>query len=316
MRKIVTKDGKPVVVEVAKPECLHRDEILVRTDLAAYNALDIHREVDSSIAPGIEFVGEVLATGTDVLDLHEGEKVAGLVSSGAFAEYLVIPRGLVVSVPPAIPLTAAAGMMQMFTIAWDAIRTANRVLPEKPTSCLVRGANSSIGSALMQLLRIEGIEAIGTVRAVKPTLNSSDVVLDSDHAITGLDQFDVVFNCVGPKYANADLQLVGLRGVVIFIGGSGGMDHEVCFTPLFQKRVTLIGTTFHSRTTAEKSEMIRQLNDQVLPLLIHKGVSVTVDGIFPYWQIERARERFLSDAKAGKVLVDFRQSRTQHNEAQ
>lgn len=147
-------------------------EILVRVHASTVNRTDcayrsgrpwINRAVCGWSRPrvevlGSEFAGIVIGVGEDVTRYELGDRVFGFVDGrpGAHAEMLTVAvDGLVAPVPSGLTLAAAAPGMEGGHYAHACLRVTGLGRGDR---ALVHGATGAIGTALVQLLRAEGVE--------------------------------------------------------------------------------------------------------------------------------------------------------------
>lgn len=106
---VITKHGDPSVldvVEVDKPKPTST-EILVKVKATSLNRADLMQRMGfypdpfpgAYEIPGLEFSGTVEACGAEVKTWQPGDEVMGIVSGGAYAEYLVVPEMQAMRVP-------------------------------------------------------------------------------------------------------------------------------------------------------------------------------------------------------------------------
>ena len=108
---------------------------------------------------GTDAAGTVLEVGDGVDDLRVGDRVAGFVDSGAFAEVGVTRRARVTRVPDDLTLRDAAALV---TAAEASQRAIGLLRLEAASTVLVNGAAGAVGSAVTQLLAADGHRVIGT----------------------------------------------------------------------------------------------------------------------------------------------------------
>lgn len=113
------------------------------------------------ITPGFEFAGVVDAVGDGVLDLSPGQRVFGLTRFGAYATSVVVPRDRVFAVPTDLSFEQAAGFSVVYLTAWYGL--LHLAHPRAGDKILVHSAAGGVGSALLQLCRASGLDAVGVV---------------------------------------------------------------------------------------------------------------------------------------------------------
>ncbi|WP_338751941.1 quinone oxidoreductase family protein [Janibacter alittae] len=166
--------GGPEVVEIrdVPTPSPGSGEVLVRVHATTVNRTDcayrsgrpwINRVVCGWPRPrvqilGSEYAGTVAALGKGVTRWAEGERVFGFVDGrpGAHAELLVVAAdGLIAPVPAGMEVEAAAPAMEGAFYAHAFLRVTGLGRGHR---ALVHGATGTIGTALVQLLRAEGVE--------------------------------------------------------------------------------------------------------------------------------------------------------------
>jgi NADPH:quinone reductase len=113
--------------------------------------------------PGYEIVGVVEKTGAGVVAPREGELVADLCVVGGYAQYAIRPARFLVRVPDGIDPAEAVCIPLAYLTAFQML-TRCRDLPSGAT-ILVIGASGTVGTALLDLARHLGLQAIGTCSA-------------------------------------------------------------------------------------------------------------------------------------------------------
>ncbi|MGA1656288.1 MAG: alcohol dehydrogenase catalytic domain-containing protein, partial [Ilumatobacteraceae bacterium] len=134
MRAVVlTQFGEPDVLRIAEVPVPTpaSDEILVRVHATALNRADLLQRrgfypnpfPGEHDIPGMEFAGEVVAapSGARASRWKPGAHVMGIVSGGAYAEYLTIPADQAMRTPRGMALRDAAAIPEVFITAWDAL---------------------------------------------------------------------------------------------------------------------------------------------------------------------------------------------------
>ena len=147
-------------------------------------------KVDSSMdklgSSGYSVSGEVVAVGAGVEDFHVGDLVAaGGAGLALHAEYVVVPKNLVVHVPEGLKL-AYASMGTVGSIAMHGVRRADLRLGEYGVV---------VGCGLMGLLAIQMLKASGVKVActdVNPSRLALAKELGSDKVINSVEEDPVV----------------------------------------------------------------------------------------------------------------------------
>src|SRR5580692_3686138 len=113
--------------------------------------------------PGYDLVGVVETTGPGVTAPREGQLVADLCVVGGYAQYAIRPARFLVPVPNGIDPAEAVCIPLAYLTAFQML-TRYRQLPPGATILAV-GASGTVGTALLDLARHFGLNAIGTCSA-------------------------------------------------------------------------------------------------------------------------------------------------------
>jgi NADPH2:quinone reductase len=98
--------------------------------------------------------------GDGVSGVEPGQLVAALPISGAYAEYVCLPERELVPVPSELDAAEAVSLVLNYITAYQMLHRSARVRPGQRV--LIHGAAGGVGSALLQLGRLAGLEMYGT----------------------------------------------------------------------------------------------------------------------------------------------------------
>ncbi|HSE66452.1 MAG TPA: medium chain dehydrogenase/reductase family protein [Gemmatimonadales bacterium] len=212
-RIIVTHYGGPdalQVVEEDRPEP-KQGEVRVRVLAAGVSLPDllaregVHPETPPvPFTPGWDLVGVVDRLGEGVSGLEPGQMVAALPISGAYAENVCLPSGELVPVPSGLDAAEAVCLVLNYVTAYQMMHRSAKVTRSR--SVLIHGAAGGVGTALLQLGRIAGLEMYGTCssRGASAVADLGGIPIDyrqldfvnEIHRVTG-EGVDVVFESIG-----------------------------------------------------------------------------------------------------------------------
>ena len=234
---VITKHGDPSVlnvVEVDKPTP-KRDEILVKVRATSLNRADLMQRMGfypdpfpgAHEIPGLEFAGTVEACGGSAKKWNLGDQVMGIVSGGAYAEYLVLPEMQAISVPNNIALSNAAAIPEVFMTAWDALVCQANL--KAGQWALVHAGASGVGTAAIQICKAIGAYVVVTCSAGK---RDACLALGADLAIDYKTQdfvevalqathgkgVSAVLDVIGGDYLNRNVAALALKGSIVQVG--------------------------------------------------------------------------------------------------
>ena len=171
-RIIVTHYGGPDALQVVEEECPEPQpgEARVRVVAAGVSLPDImaregvHPETPPvPFTPGWDLVGVVDRLGDGASGIEPGQVVAALPITGAYAEYVCLPHREFVPVPAGLDAAEAVSLVLNYVTAYQMLHRSARVRPGQ--RALIHGAAGGVGSALLQLGRLAGLEMYGTCSA-------------------------------------------------------------------------------------------------------------------------------------------------------
>jgi NADPH2:quinone reductase len=115
--------------------------------------------------PGWDVVGTVEALGEGAEALPVGTTVAAMPIVGGYAEYICLPLAELVRVPPPLDPAEAVCLILNYVTAYQMLHRSAQAKPGE--SALVHSAAGGVGTALLQLARLQGIQTYGTASAGK-----------------------------------------------------------------------------------------------------------------------------------------------------
>jgi len=212
-RIIVTHYGGPDALRVVEEECPETKdgEVRVRVLAAGVSLPDImaregvHPETPRlPFTPGWDLVGVVDRLGKNVSGIEPGQVVAALPIHGAYAEFVCLPQRELVPVAFGLDAAEAVSIVLNYTTAYQMLHRSAKVTSGQRV--LIHGAAGGVGTALLQLGRVAGLEMYGTCssRSAPAVSGLGGIPVDYEHqdfvkeihrlTIKGVD---VVFDPIG-----------------------------------------------------------------------------------------------------------------------
>ena len=115
--------------------------------------------------PGWDIVGTVDALGGGVGAVSLGATVAAMPIVGGYAEYLCLPASELIPVPPALDPAAAVCLILNYVTAYQMLHRSAQARPGE--TALIHSAAGGVGTALLELARLHGIQTYGTASTAK-----------------------------------------------------------------------------------------------------------------------------------------------------
>ena len=121
----------------------------------------IHPETPSvPFTPGWDLIGMVDRLGEGVTGVVPGQIVAAMPISGAYTEFVCLPERELISVPSGLDPAEGVSLILNYVTAYQMLHHSAKVRPGQRV--LIHGASGGVGTALLQLGRLDGLEMYGT----------------------------------------------------------------------------------------------------------------------------------------------------------
>jgi NADPH:quinone reductase len=339
-RVIVTRYGGPDALRVVEKECPapRAGEVRVRVLAAGVAMPDImaregvHPETPQvPYTPGWDLVGTVDQLGPGVSGVETGRVVAAMPIHGAYAEFVCLPQGELVPVPAGLDAAEAVSLILNYVTAYQMLHRSARVTSGQRV--LFHGASGGVGTALLQLGRLAGLEMYGTcssrgaaaVAALGGTpidYRSQDVVGEI-RRLTG-DGVDAVFDPIGGRHLWDSREVLRPGGKVVGYGNTTALRGEGLGLARPGRRNRLHGIPVYLLYIAGgwllpgrrrivpysiqtlkrlKPDLFRQDLATLLGLLAQKQIQPIVAHRFPLAEARRAQELLAQGGVIGKIVL-------------
>ena len=235
---MLTKRGGPEVLQEVELPLREpgADEVRVHVTAVGAGSTDVYMRRGRYIyappypfVPGYEATGTVEAVGRGVSDLHVGDRVAGLLVTGGYAEKIIRPAIDFVKLPDGLVDDAAViALILNYVTAYQAMHRVAKV--ERGQTAFVNGANGGVGTALLELLRDAGVQAYGAAShkhhhaiAALGAIPIEGRASPADKNLRALlpAGVDVAFDALGGKYVGQCRRAVKRGGMVVGYGFVG-----------------------------------------------------------------------------------------------
>ena len=304
--------------EVADP-VRKADEVLIEVHAAAVNRADLMQKDGCYSSPpewpqwcGLEVSGIVLEAPEDA-DVKVGDKVCALVGGGGYSEKIAVPAGMVVPIPEGLSLVEAASIPEVWCTAYLNLKLEAGGMKPGEVFYMQAGA-SGVGLAVIQLAKTMGAKVITTIdspeKAAFVKKLGADVVLDyrTDDVLAAIkaNPPTVALDCIGGKLMGECFKEMVFGGRWIMIATMAGAETNINLETVWRKRIRLIGSTLRSRTSEEKSRIMHELKDKLLPLFVSGKLISNVHAVFPIQEVEAAHGVLRRAENIGKVVLTFK----------
>lgn len=213
-RVVATRHGGPEVLQILEEAVPQPGEgqVRVKTEAAGVSAMDLMVRRAGfpgfpkvPFTPGVDVIGVVDAIGPGVSGVETRERVAALLGDeGGYAEYVCVAANDAVPVPDGLDAAEGVCLVANYLTAYSMLhRAANAKSGER---ALIHGAAGGVGTALLELGGLAGLQMYGTASKANHELVESLGAVPIDYrnedfvarirALTG-DGVDVVFDPIG-----------------------------------------------------------------------------------------------------------------------
>lgn len=319
----VTRPGRPLVWQDAPDPTFGPDEVLVEIHATALNRADLMQRAGNYPPPpgapdilGLEMAGVISATGDNVREWQVGDRVCALLPGGGYAEKVAVPQAMLMPIPHNWSFEQAGAMPEVYFTAFVNLYMEADLQPGEIV--LVHGGASGVGTAAIQLLRATGNPVIVTAGAAEKC--TACLELGASLAInykeedfvaqvkeyTGDAGVDVILDMVGAAYLERNLNLLRLKGRLVFISMLSGGKTEIDLGSLMRRRLRMIGSVLRSRSLEEKVEIKERFMDLFWNQLEEGVIQPVIDSVYPITQANEAQQRMADNLNIGKIVLQVR----------
>jgi len=239
MRIVVSRYGGPDELRVIEEECPEpkRGEVRVRVLAAGVSLPDvmmregIHPETPRlPFTPGWDLVGVVDRLADGVSEFAPGDLIAALPISGAYAERICLPQRQLVRVPSGLDPAEAVSLILNYVTAYQMLHRSAKVT--RGQRILIHGAAGGVGTALLELGQLAGLEMYGTCSArgasTVSALGGTPIdykqrdFVEEIHRLTS-DGVDAVFDGIGGTHIWRSRRALRPGGKVVAYGLTGSL---------------------------------------------------------------------------------------------
>jgi NADPH:quinone reductase-like Zn-dependent oxidoreductase len=337
---MVTHYGGPDALQVLEEECPDPKygEVRVRVLAAGVSLPDLlmregaHPETPPlPFTPGWDLIGVVDRLGGGISGLEAGQIVAALPITGAYAEFVCLPQRELVPVPSGLDTAEAVTLVLNYVTAYQMLHRSAQI--RRGQRVLIHGAAGGVGSALLQLGRLAGLEMYGTCssRAASAVSDLSGIPIDyrqldfvkEIQRLTG-EGVDVVFDGIGGGHIWRSRKALRPGGTVVAYGltsslrggrlasGRSGRRHRLHGIPIFalyiaggwllpgRKRVVPYSIQWLKRL---RPALFRQDLISLLDLLRQQKIKPLIARRFPLAEARQAHELLGKGGVTGKIVL-------------
>jgi NADPH:quinone reductase-like Zn-dependent oxidoreductase len=330
-RVVVSRHGGPEVLQVINEDLPEprAGEARVKVLAAGISAYDLMFRRSGSLpgTPRVPFtlgediVGVVDKLGAGVLSIEPGQTVAGgtfcLGVGGGYVEFICLPASELVPVPAGVdPAEAVCVVVNYLTAHMAMHRSANVQSGER---VLVHGAAGGVGTALLELGKLVGLEMYGTASkhnhkfvtalGATPIDYRTEDFVERIHSLTG-DGVDVVFDPIGgARQLWRSYRTLRKGGRLVWFGVAAAKKDGLRVIPLSLLMRTLLAMIPDGKQAplapdiGKDNAWYRETLKELLDLLAQGKIKPVVAERIPLVEAARAHRQLERGGYAGKVVL-------------
>ncbi len=262
--------------------------LLVDVKAAGVNYLDLVTRAGhlhgatTPLRLGFEVAGVVKEVGPGVTTWKPGDAVAAILPGGGYASQVVVPASAAIPVPEGLAPTLAASLLVQGLTAFVTLDVGKA---RPGANVLVSAAAGGVGTLAVQIAKLQGATVIGLASRSK-------------HDFVRKNGADHVFDYRSPGWAASVREVVGDRGVDLFLDSIGDLQTEA--TGLF-------GVGAHWIVYGSRAESQRPLPADALWPMIEKNITLrgfNLEGCAEHFP--RALGQIFDWAASGRLKVEAR----------
>lgn len=314
-------DGPDAVVieEIAEP-VPGEGEVLVRVRAAALNFFDAlilrgkyQFKPALPFSPGSEAAGDIEKVGPGVKGFKAGDRVICYgFTGGAVREKLVAKIETLFPLPAKVGYDVGAGVTVTYGTGYYGLKDRGQLKAGETLAVL--GASGGAGLAAVELGRRMGAKVIACASTAEKLAvckqHGAEALInyeteDLKEALrnaTGGKGVDVVYDCVGDKYAEPAIRAMAWNGRFLVIGFAAGQIPKIPLNLTLLKSCDIRGV-FWGESLKREPDANRENMAQVLSWLADGSLKLHIGATYPMARIVDALKAFEARAVTGKLII-------------
>ncbi len=308
MRAVIVDPSAPARLAVAPADAPtpKPSEALVRVAAISLNRGEVRAAQTSAPGsrPGWDLAGSVEAAAADGSGPAVGQRVVGIVRSGAWAELTAVPAQSLAVLPDGVSFEQAATLPVAGLTALYALEKGGLLLGRK---VLVSGASGGVGHLAVQMARHSGAYVVGLTRqerhlaAVRQAGAHAAVADETGEEARALGPYDLILESAGGRVLGAALKMLAYGGTCVSYGVSAGGDVPFDASAFFRAgRATLYGLSVFTELAREPAAIgLGRLARLVADDRLRPAIAVKS----PWTDVGRVAQDLLDRAYPGKAVL-------------
>lgn len=306
-----------VVEEIADPVA-GPGEAVVAVRAAALNFFDTlitrgkyQTKPELPFSPSGEIAGVVESVGPGVTGVSVGDRVAASVGYGGARERIAVAAESLIPIPAGVSDVVASGISVTFGTAIHGLKDRGRVAAGDWVAVL--GASGGAGQAAVEIAKLMGARVIAAASGDKLDVCralGAEAVIDYDAGdlkqalrdATGGHGVDVVYDCVGGKYAEPAVRALAWEGRFLVVGFAAGDIPKLPLNLLLLKGADAVGV-FWGEAVRRAPARHRANMIEVLDWIAAGKLAPRIHATYPLVEIREAIGVLDRREATGKVVL-------------
>ncbi len=330
-RIVINGKGGAEVVEFIDVDMLepNQNEVRIKVQAAGIAFADIMARKGMFPAilaypytPGYDIVGVVDKLGEGVSGFNVGQKVAALLTKfGGYQEYVNVPKEMLVNVPESVDSAEAVSLVLNYLTAYYLIYNAAKA--KSAERVLITSAAGGVGTALIQLGKLAGLEMFGTASKAKLEFVNEQGAIAIDYQnedfvkqineLTVNKGVDVVFDAIGGKTSSRAYGLLAKGGKLISYGFLSAKGNSMMSMLPAIIRIVWLGLLPDGKlakmskslpiVVEKDNEWYRQTLTKLMGFLAEAKIKPVIAERLPLTEAAKAMELLETGARRGKIVL-------------
>ncbi len=328
---VITRKGGPEVLELIEGEVREPEpgQVRVRIQATGVAFADVLMRYGvypgtpkPPFTPGYDIAGTIDKLGAGVTGFEVGQPVVALTVRGGYAEFICLPADELVAAPAGLDPAESASIVLNYVTAYQLLhRFAEAKRGER---VLVHGAAGGVGTALLQLGQLAGLEMYGTASKAKHPVVADAGAAPIDYRAESFRErlaelapggVDVVFDGVGGANFWHSYRSLRAGGRLVAYGVQAAIHGSRASIPTLAASMTLLGllraipdgrrARFYSVADEKRKhpDEFRKDLGEVLRLLADGAIRPVIAQRLPLAEASRAHELIENARVAGKIVL-------------
>ncbi len=274
------------------------------------------------MTPGYDIAGTIDAVGAGVTGLKMGQQVAAILPKfGGYTQFVCVPAELLVPVPDGLDPVQTVSIILNYLTAYRMLHSTTKA--KKGERLLVHSAAGGVGTALLQLGQIAGLEMFGTASKGKHDIVAAYGATPIDYKnedfavrireLTHGEGIDIVCDPIGGETTIKSYKLLRRGGRLVSFGFLDAMDKGVTAVAASIARVFLtklrpdgkqIGLFGSLPTIAAKdNSWYRETLAELLNMLKNGQIDPVIGKTMPLSEASQALDLLENGQVQGKIVL-------------